>query len=169
MRASERPPRPAIIEGDIARIPLGVGAKGGYTLVDKDDAWIAQYKCRLVNGYAFAWVNSRDERIHRLVTEAKKGQSVDHINHDRLDNRKTNLRVCTHSENLRNMKTPADNTSGYKGVSLLKSRDKYAAYINVNRQRHRLGYFDTPEEAARAYNAKAIELHGDFASLNSVE
>jgi hypothetical protein len=106
---------------------------------------------------------SRDILIHRVVMNAPKGMDVDHINGDPLDNRKVNLRICTRSENCRNRKVRADSKSGYKGVEV-KPSGRFQAYIGYPHQR--LGTYDTPEEAARAYDKKAIQLHGEFANLN---
>jgi hypothetical protein len=106
--------------------------------------------------------------LHRLIMNAPDGKFVDHINRDVLDNRKENLRLCNNQQNCCNrMRT---NSSGYKGVFKRRekkyTRDRYRAYINLDGKRVNLGTFDTAEEAALAYNKKAIELHGKFASLN---
>jgi hypothetical protein len=108
--------------------------------------------------------------IHRAVMGYPKKMHVDHINGNPLDNRKENLRVCTHSENHQNRKTRSDSRSGYKGVSLSKDGLTIMAYIGVpgtnGKGRIGLGSFKTLEEAARAYDAKAKELFGEFARLN---
>ena len=111
----------------------------------------------------YAMNGSRDILIHRVVMNAPKGMDVDHINGDPLDNRKENLRICTRSENCRNKKVRCDSKSGYKGVEI-KSSGRFQAYIGYPHQR--LGTYDTPEEAARVYDKKAIHLHGEFANLN---
>lgn len=89
---------------------------------------------------------------------------VDHINGDGLDNRRSNLRLATSSQNGANIPAPSHNTSGYKGVSLYKRTGRWRAYAGAN-ARH-LGYFATAEEAARAYDAAATETWGNFARLN---
>lgn len=110
--------------------------------------------------------------LARLLMRAPAGTDVDHISGDKLDNRKSNLRVCTRSENLRNSSHHSDSQSPYKGCCYCKSKrspKKWVAHIWFNDRLHNLGYFHTPEEAARAYNAKAVEIFGRFARINTVE
>ena len=101
--------------------------------------------------------------LHRLITNTPKGFEVDHINHDKLDNRKCNLRICTRSENLCNKVLSDKNTSGYKGVCYSKDKKKWQAVIGKSNKSTYLGYFNTPEEAYAAYCKAAKELHGEFA------
>jgi len=99
-----------------------------------------------------------------VITNAPKGMEVDHINHDQLDNRRANLRVCTHKENGRNSKASAG-TSQYKGV--FKSRGgKWTAHICVNYQTKNLGTFVNEAEAAYAYDCAAQHYFGEFAHTN---
>ena len=109
-------------------------------------------------------LNHKIIKLHRFITNAPQGMDVDHINGDPLDNRKTNLRVCTRSENLQNSAKHKDNMSGFKGVS--KHKNKWVAQIMNNGTKVKIGLFSTPEEAARAYDKKAIELFGEFANIN---
>lgn len=104
-------------------------------------------------------------RMHRLIMSAKKGQIVDHINRNGLDNRKCNLRLCSIAENSRNKKKPKTNTSGYKGVSFKKSHNKWQATIKVNKKIKHLGYFDNPKKAYHAYCKAAKKYHGEFARI----
>jgi hypothetical protein len=87
---------------------------------------------------------------------------VDHKNGNKLDNRKENLRVCTHSKNGANCKITQRNTSGFKGVSFEKSTGRWKAYLSTKT----LGRFDTAEEAARAYDRVALLAYEEFAILN---
>jgi len=103
--------------------------------------------------------------LHRLITNAPQDMEVDHIDHNKLDNRKSNLRLCTRSENKCNKVLSDKNTSGYKGVCWDKSRKKWQANIGKNYKKHTIGHFDTPEEAYAAYCKAAKELHGEFARL----
>lgn len=107
--------------------------------------------------------------MHRILTFAIDGIQVDHINGDKLDNRKENLRLCNNSQNHMNKGVQSNSTTGYKGVSFEKSIGRYRAYCNFNGKRYNLKTFKTPEEAAQAYNTKAKELFGEFALLNNIK
>ena len=131
------------------------------------------------NGYAVRTVNFRRKDnsrgklaiyMHREIAGLDHGDKLEiyHIWGDRLDNRKSNLRVCSKSENLRNIKTHKDNTSGFKGVSFHKVRRKYQAQLTFKYKTMYLGLFTCPIEAARAYNAAAVIHHGEFARLNEI-
>lgn len=103
-------------------------------------------------------------KMHRLILgDNDLGLVTDHINGNTLDNRKENLRFCTIEENNRNLRAKHD---GYKGVQ--KEKKKWVANIVVDHVKHRIGLFNTPEEAALAYNEAALKYHGEFASLNDV-
>jgi hypothetical protein len=106
--------------------------------------------------------------MHRFIVGARKGMFVDHINHDTLDNRKQNLRVCTNSENCMNRNIEIRNTSGYKGVSFNKVSNKWIAYIKKNQKQVYLGRFENKKDAAIAYNERAIIEHGKFALINKL-
>ena len=109
--------------------------------------------------------NNVHESLHRTIMGAKKGEHVDHINGDTLDNRKSNLRICTNAENSRNSKISKNNTSGFKGVMFVneRRRKKWVARIWKDRKVYHLGHFKTPEAAYAAYCKAAKELHGEFA------
>jgi hypothetical protein len=100
--------------------------------------------------------------LHRVIMSAAKGQFVDHANRNKMDNRRSNLRFVTRSQNSINRGHRAD----YRGVRL--EDGKWRASIGVNRKNIKLGRFDTPEAAAAAYNEAAKKLHGQFAVLNMV-
>jgi hypothetical protein len=169
IRTTSREGRPARIEGDIAYIPLGVSAKDGYAKVDKAFAYLDSYKWRLhTTGYAIA--NDTPTtliKMHHLIAgKPPKGQMTDHINGNRLDNTKSNLRFCTISQNGMNMSKPKHNTSGFKGVYWSKRNNKWAAKLNVNKKQVHIGFFTDKLDAAKAYNNKAQELFGQFAKIN---
>ena len=103
--------------------------------------------------------------MHRLIAGARPGFVVDHINGDGLDNRRRNLRVCTNQQNMENQR-PIVGTSAYKGVSLEKSTGRWRAGIRRDKKKVILGSFKTEIEAARAYDAEAIRLRGEFALVN---
>lgn len=103
--------------------------------------------------------------MHRLLTNAPKGMDVDHKNRNTLDNRKENLRICTRSENMQNSVGKLERNLTYKGV--YKTREgRYASRIYQNYKKTHIGVYDTIEDAALAYDQRAIELFGEFARLN---
>ena len=104
--------------------------------------------------------------MHRIVVNAPKGLFVDHINHNGLDNRKANLRICTHIQNLRNKRPKSGCTSKYKGVHWCKGRNKFRANIYLNKKAIHLGYFHDEIAAAKAYDKAAKKFFGEFAYLN---
>ena len=107
-------------------------------------------------------------KLHRLIMDAPKGKDVDHIEHDTLDNRKCKLRLCSHQENSFNSARNKNNTSGFKGVAYHKKRKDminerkkpWRAKIHPSGKTINIGYYKTKEEAAEAYDRKAIELWG---------
>jgi hypothetical protein len=107
-------------------------------------------------------------QMHRLILDAPPTHHVDHINFDGLDNRRSNLRLCTVRESIWHRRKLASNTSGYIGVLPLGNRWLAQMYSRDGQKRRniRIGTFDSPEEAARAYDAKAREIRGAFAVLN---
>lgn len=106
--------------------------------------------------------------MHRLLVGAKSGEIVDHVNKNKLDNRRKNLRRCTKAQNSFNCKKRKINKSGYKGVSWSKSNYGWIAQIVSNRQKFHLGTFKKKIDAAKAYNLAAKKLHGSFANLNHI-
>lgn len=122
--------------------------------------------------YAKAKFNNKTIEMHRyLYPDCPSGLQIDHINGDRLDNRSCNLRFCTLKQNIQNQKM-RQNMCGYKGVGKSKKLKiaPFCASIYEMKEgkvkRIHIGYFKTAEAAARAYDAKAKELHGEFARLN---
>lgn len=103
--------------------------------------------------------------MHRIIVDAPAGMVVDHINHDALDNRRANLRVCTQSQNLGNQIRKLG-SSKYKGVSWHKAAQKWHARIQKNDAHVSLGLFDSETDAARAYDSAAREHFGEFALCN---
>lgn len=155
------------------RIPL---TRGMFALVDEADMHLVSGRKWTLLGTPDApraathYFRDAGKRVvalamHRLIAAAPASLVVDHINGDPLDNRRANLRACTHAENMRNRRPHKRRGEAMpKGVSNVAGR--FRASIMHNNELHRLGYFDTAEAAARAYDAAALELHGAFARLN---
>jgi AP2 domain/HNH endonuclease len=150
---------------DTLRLTL---TRGKSTLIDADDLLrVASLKwcaAEVRPGYWYAVTDARGQRLylHRFLMQPPVGLEVDHRNHDRLDNRKTNLRVCTHAENLWNRKGPAAHgTSGFRGVSWDKNAGLWLAhYRGLDGKLVSVGRYDTAEAAAAARNAAAESARG---------
>lgn len=145
-----------------------VTLKGGeVALVDEEDLpLIGDRRWYLGGGYALAWSRGRGDTVlmHRLIIGAKKGQRVDHINGDRLDNRRANLRICNASQNAANNPKPnRDNASGVRGVYWHEKKKRWRAAIMKDGRKVMLGSYVTIHEAARAYREARERLFGDFA------
>jgi len=141
---------------------------------DEDFAYLNQWKwCCDTKGYAVR-SEKRSEtgvkkraliRMHRVIAKTPADKLTDHINGNIFDNRKTNLRHATDSENMRNRKMAANNKTGYKGVWFNNKTKKYVAYIKLQHSRV-LGSFDKAEEAAYVYDQFALQIFGEFARTN---
>jgi hypothetical protein len=152
----------------------------GYdVLIDDEDidrvkelSWHLQ-KNRINEGCFYFRHDGKDDRInlHRYIMGCVYGDKliVDHINGDTLDNRKSNLRICTFSENTRNRKRHKNNKSGVKGVCFHKASRKWIVQIRVNKTKIYLGIFENIEDAKNEYK-KASELyHKDFGRIDNKE
>lgn len=102
--------------------------------------------------------------MHAVVANTPKGMSTDHINHNTLDNREENVRVCNGMQNSSNRRKQKNNTSGYKGV--FRNGNGWRVMIGIEGKIRHFGTYPTPEEAARAYDKAAKQLHGEYACLN---
>jgi len=149
--------------------------KGQTALVDSEDyKKLTEYEWYFEeNGYAcrrktYGYYDSKKVYMHReVIGDIPPKMVVDHINGNKTDNRKDNLRVVSQSENAFNSGIRVNNTSGYKGVS--KFEDRWRARIYINGKEKHLGLFTSKEEAAKAYNEVA-KLHYDgVAFLNEIE
>ena len=158
---------------DISLLPL---SQGKYAIVDSCD-WddLSQWKWfagETYSGYRPARNIKIGEkrtilRIHRYITGAPDGMVVDHINHNTLDNRRCNLRVCTSAQNSQNMISGVG-VSRYKGVTWNRRDKKWMAQIQYNGKKKNLGYYDYEGDAADAYNKSATKMFGEYALLNQI-
>ncbi len=154
--------------------------KGYEALVDDEDfEWLSQHKWRMNErtGYAICSMRKdiyRTVSMHREILSKSSiglpiGLLVDHIDFNKLNNCKANLRFVTKAQNNRYVGKRKNNTSGYKGVRWCKKGKRWRSEITVNWEHKWLGYFDTVEEAATAYNEAAKEYFGEFACLNLIK
>lgn len=138
-------------------------------LFDKEDfEKIKQYCWTMKNNGEYSyWYTKTTEttlQLHRLIMDCNDiNQRVDHINHKVSDNRKQNLRICEHYQNIINCKTYSNNTSGCKGVHWDKSRNKWVARITVNKKNYQLGRFENFEDAVKVRKEAEKIYHKEFA------
>ena len=148
--------------------------RGKVAIVDDEDfEELNRYKWHYNNrGYAARSIGGRKDKknvlMHRVMLSTPTGTYVDHINGDKLDNRRVNLRLCTNVENCRNRGKQTNNKSGYKGVVCRSDTGKWVTHIKYNGTRLTFGQFDNKHDAARMYNFWAADLHGEFARLNKI-
>ncbi|MDB5822194.1 MAG: hypothetical protein JWR21_898 [Herminiimonas sp.] len=133
---------------------------------DEDVPLLSQYRWYLKGQYASTNIKRKPVTMHSLLLSVGDGMVRDHINRDRLDNRKANLRPATMLQNSHNASLRKDNQSGFKGVYWNKQYGRWKAQIRHEKKRVFLGYHDSLIAAAKAYDRAASEFFGAFASLN---
>lgn len=148
------------------KIPL---SRGLFATIDPDDfplvsnyVWHAQPS---TNGSYYAVTRVP---MHRMIMNAPLGVYVDHIDGEGLNNTRDNLRFCNNSQNQHNTASRGG-SSRFKGVGWVKARQCWEAKFTLNRKYYFVGYFDSEEEAANAYNVAIAAIVGPFARLNEVE
>lgn len=153
-------------DGDIA---ICTTTSGERFIVDKCDYdTVRKYCWHISNASGYVVANSRDKTnrsifLHRLILNVSgRDTFVDHINWDKSDNRRINLRVATKSENNTNIKRKANNSTGYTGVTLNKRTGRYIARISKNGKRILLGTFDEFEDAVTARHEAEVAMHGEW-------
>lgn len=150
-------------------VPL---SKGKVALIDDEDAWITQWKWSFGGHEAVRQKKTNGKwglvSMHRELCGFPKGMIVDHINHNTLDNRRSNLRVVTKRQNNMNRYKSQGKSSKYKGVCLYKARNKWVASIKYNGIARCLGYYENEKDAAAAYNQAANVMFGEYALLNEL-
>lgn len=159
--------RPVTSVDDVAYVQL---SRGGTALIDAEDAeWVGRHNWTwAIVGYAVRRINKAGKyktlRMHRaLLGIFDPNIEVDHINGNKLDNRKANLRVATRQENAKNQAAHSDSLSGISGVDAV--RGKWRARIFTNGREKSLGLFATKEEAQAVRMAAAVKYHGEFARI----
>lgn len=146
--------------------------KGKAIVDDKDFAFFNKWKWYLSSdGYIKRnqYIGNKKFitiRMHTLLLKTKNGYEIDHINGNRFDNRRINLRLANRSENQCNRKTNKNSTSGFKGVSWHKVVKKWYAKIVKDKKYYFIGYFNTAHQAALSYDLWAKYLHKQYARLN---
>lgn len=179
IQESQRPPEvsPHLSSGSSTSRRFIKLSRSRYSvIVDADKyEWLNQWKWGItkIGKVYYALRTTRNENniralMHRFVLGLKKGQKqeVDHINHNGLDNRLANLRICTHRQNLQNSLPRKNTSSKYKGVCWHKRPQKWVVNIKCGHKLLHLGYYDTEIEAAKAYDRAAKEYFGEFAYTN---
>lgn len=153
-------------------IPVG---KARVALVDNEDyerisvhRWFEHKRKHTV--YAGRVEKRKTLYMHREIMglNGDDPRVPDHSDDNGLNNQKYNLSLCTQGENVARGRKRSNCSSRFKGVSFYTSRNKYEAYISINKKRKRIGYFESEIEAARAYNIAAVSSYGKFARLNEV-
>jgi len=159
------PPEPP--NDEIRYIPL---TRGKYAIVDAADyeqlnrhKWCASFTGKRF--YAYRKDHGRSTLMHRVLTNCPAGMVVDHIDGNGLNNRRSNLRVCTPTQNVRNC-GPIRKSSKFKGVCYNKRWGQWVVWIRYDGRNIFVGRFDDEIEAARAYDRQAAVLFGEFAYLN---
>jgi hypothetical protein len=152
------------------KIPL---TQGQEVIVDDEDfEWLNQWKWYAQKG-GHTWYAVRCDRggsalvsvlMHREILKAPKGFDVDHRDGNGLNNTRSNIRVCTHSQNMMNRGRQANKTTKFKGV--YKHGNGWRAQLKKNGKNMHYGTYSTPDAAARAYDAAAKDEFGEFASPN---
>ncbi len=154
--------------------------QGKYAKVDDRDfeklnkyKWFARFSPHTRTFYATRSQKKGEKgpkqiQMHNEVMKCPKGKRVDHRWGETLDNRRSQLRICTKNENSLNRGLNRNSPTGFKGVSFSRTGKRFRARIQVNKKPYCVGTFHTAEEAARAYNRAAKKLHKQFARLNKV-
>jgi hypothetical protein len=160
--------RPIRIDGSLAYVPL---TQGYEAVLDAKNAHLVSgfnwtLKRRPHTFYAYRQVNicgkKQDILMHRALMDVSEFDQVDHIDHNGLNNCRSNLRIATHQQNQFNRKVGKNNKSGFKGVSWHKASGRWIASIRASGVTHYLGIFDDPNDAHAAYCDASARLHGEF-------
>jgi hypothetical protein len=162
-----RPKTPDLADGSVKRIALSGGL---YAYVDAADyEWLSQYKWSCRSGYAVRHQNGKEIYMHREIMRPPKGMVVDHIDGNKLNNCRVNMRNCTTKENACNHRKRIGTSSRFIGVYRHKAARKYGAQTRFQGKPVWFGLYEDEVEAARAYDRGMVELGVEFARLNFPE
>lgn len=160
-----KPPSQIIIDGSSARVSL---TQGFDAIIDSQDVplvagyrWVILSNSKTGHAYAARYEAGKCFLMHRVILGATAGTFVDHADGDGLNNRRSNIRLATHAQNMVNRIKDRRNKLGIRGVS--KEKGKYRAKITPGGKTVHLGTYKTPEEAAAAYRGACIAIWGEFA------
>lgn len=160
------------IFGDICTINLGGGHETIIESIDKNK--VIGHKWRMHGGYCVSmggmvdWSKRKSITLHGIILGNIKGKIIDHINRNKLDNRRSNLRHCNSSQNSINRARKGNKYSRYHGVYFNEFHNKWYAYICKNGVRTKSEFMNTEIDAAKRYNAYAESIHGEFAIFNKI-
>lgn len=166
-------PNEFIFDGKICRIKLynKQGKEKAEAIIDAEDyERVRSQKWHFVRaGYVITSIRSNSHRLHwAIIGKPSSGYHTDHINGNKLDNRKKNLRFCTNPQNLANRGKQKNNTSGFKGVFLDEENNKWIAQLVHKGKRVLYKRFESKTEAAQKYNETALKYCEDFAYINGI-
>jgi len=162
-----KPKDPDLADGTVKRIPL---AGGLYAYVDAPDfEALSKYKWGVRNGYAARKKGRKYIFMHRQIMQPPEGMVVDHMDRNRLNNCRINLRICTADENTQNKGKPIGSASRFKGVYPSRRGDTWRAMLTAKGETSHLGTFKEEIEAARAYDYRAVQCGGVYAWVNLPE
>ncbi|NTW70666.1 MAG: hypothetical protein HGA49_00275 [Eubacteriaceae bacterium] len=147
---------------------IGFTRKGEPFLFDPEDFEIVRRHTWHISkrGYLTSKISGKAVPMHRILVRNSTQLVVDHISRNRLDNRRSNLRLCTQQENSFNQTLPRNNSTGHIGVSFMKKANVFEAYIHLNNKKHHLGLYKNLKDAVMVRDIAAQKYFGEFANLN---
>ena len=152
------------IDGPVCRIELfdGKGEKNGDAIVDASDFQLVNTRKWHLTKKGYVESTEGYVKLHRLIMGAKGNQQVDHRRHNKLDNRRLELRICNNGQNQQNAKLRKSNTSGAKNVHWLKSHQKWQVQFRIGGKNVFSGYFKSFNKAKRVASEVRHKYHGEF-------
>lgn len=142
------------------------GKEMGRTKIDIEDYdRVKAYKWHKSHGYPKTHLNGKKIYLSRFIMNAPSNMVVDHINHDPLDNRKCNLRLCTQRDNMANRKVQKNNSSGVTGVTWYSRTNKWRAYIYKNYKKIELGYYNDFDKAVEVRKQAEKKYFGEYRNI----